>query len=216
MLTSLCSFLVDWRVGVGHSILASLGSGLVALALCALWHLGRVLWKARVVTGLYDGDPRITVIFIDERKEVIPTAHCASLELKNSGDSDALWVRIAPLKLQRRTLYFTAVSPQISPTDYSRFYAEVGDQWGSDRHHDLIRAMSEEWSSRLDCETHREVVVPMRIDYENADGVFFQMSFEMLYHGGKGLNQPNDFKCIECRKFTYRRIVPGGYLASVK
>ena len=133
------------------------------------------------------------------------------LQLKNAGVSTAFWVRIFPLKLSKRTLYFPCVSDSIEPTDYRRFRADVGSQWGSDSQHDLIRAMSEEWSSLENSATHREVLVPLRIDYENAEGVKYEVSLELLYHGGKMWNQPADFKCIECRNFQYRRIVTGGF-----
>lgn len=213
MVTSICAFFIDRRGGVGHSLVVSLESGLLALVLFALWHLATILWSLRIITGLHSNDdPRIEVSFVDERKEVIAVQHSAALELKNKGNSDALWVRIAPLKLRKRILYFHDVSDAIAPTDYRRFHAEVGDQWGYDSHHDLIRAMSEEWVSYEDHETRREVIVPMRIDYENAQGVRYEVSFELLYHGGKGLNQPADFKCIECRKTVYRRIITGGFI----
>ena len=108
-------------------------------------------------------------------------------------------------------LDFPGFSPSIGPTDYRRFRAEVGNQWGHESHNDLIHAMSEEWLSYEDHDTRREITVFMRVDYEDVQGVHYEMRFELLYHGGKSMNQPSDFKCIECRNFQYRRIMTGGF-----
>ena len=105
------------------------------MILWAMWHFVCLLWRIRIITGLHVGDPRIEVSFIDERKEVIPTQHSAALELHNKGNSHALWVRIEPLRLKKRVLYFPDISESIAPTDYRRFHAEVGDKWGYDSRH---------------------------------------------------------------------------------
>jgi hypothetical protein len=207
-LTAIAVFLVGRDlVALWRSLLAAV----LVMTGWALYHSGCILWGIRCITGLHQNDPVIVASFIDERKEPIPVQRTASLELKNKGKSKAQWVQIAPLRLRNRILHFPHITESINPTDYRRFYAEVGDQWGYDSTHDLIRAMSEEWSSLGD-QTIREVTVPMRVDYADEFGVRFEAHFEMLYHGGKGWNQPADFKCIECRNFTYRRIISGGAL----
>jgi hypothetical protein len=209
VLTALATFFIsNDRI----SLIRALEAAALVMGLWFLFHLGAILWKLRIVTGLRDGDPRIEVSFIDERKEVIPTPYSAALELKNRGASDAMLVRIASLKLRKRVVDFPGYSDVIAPTDYRRFRAEVGNhQWGYQGNHDLIRAMSEEWLSYEDHDTRREIYVPLRVDYEDAQGVHYEMKLELLYHGGKSMNQPVDFKCIECRNFQYRRIVAGGF-----
>jgi hypothetical protein len=159
-----------------------------------------------LVTGLEPNDPVIEPTFFDGRRSI---EGVASLELKNSGDAVAYDIRLAPVKLTKRTVYFPRLSESIHPTDFEHFYADVGDQWGPDRKQDLIRAMSEEWTTHEDHATRREILVPARIDFENGEGVRFECNFELLYHGGRGWNQPPGFNCIECRNLSYRRIPPG-------
>lgn len=209
VLISIATFLVGRDL---KALVSALVASVVVMGGWMFYHLLCILWKVRIITGLHDNDPRIEVSFIDERKEVLSVPHSAALELKNAGSSDALWVRIAPLKLRSRILYFFQVEDAIAPTDFRRFHAEVGKQWGYDSNHDFIRAMSEEWVSHEDRVTRREIVVPMLVSYENAQGVHYELSFQLLYHGGKGWNQTGDVKCIECRNFSYRRIVPGGFI----
>jgi hypothetical protein len=164
------------------------------------------LGSSVVITDLQDGDPRIEPAFVDGRKSL---EGVELLELKNRGSGIAYAIRINPLKLRKRTVYFPTVSESIHPTDFRHFFAEVGDQWGYDRNRNLIQAMSEEWSSYEDSDTRREICIPARVDFENNEGVRFECNFMLLYHGGRGWNQPADFKCIECRNFTYRRIPLG-------
>jgi hypothetical protein len=208
VLIAIATFLIGRDV---QSLIHALEAVALVMGAWLAYHAARVLWKVRIITGLRKGDPRIEATFIDERKEVLAVPRSAALELKNRGPSDALWVRISPLRLQKRTLYFPHISDVIAPTDFERFHADVGSQWGYDSNHDLIQAMNEEWVSHGD-RTHREIILPMLIHYEDAQGVHYELSFQLLYHGGKGWNQPADFKCIECREFTYRRIVPGGFM----
>lgn len=157
-----------------------------------------------VVTGLQESDPRIVPSFVDGRKH--PLTDFVSFELTNRGGRDALWVRMKPIKLQKRIVFFDGVSEAIAPTDFRRFYADVENQSGIDAHRDLIKAMNEEWASRPNRDTLREVAFPARIDYEDADGTRFECNFILIYHGGRGYNQPVDFKCIECRDIYWRRI----------
>ena len=159
-----------------------------------------------LITDLEPNDPVIEPTFFDGRRSIEGRA---SLELANRGNTVAHFIRLAPLKLKSRTVYFPHLSESIHPTDFEHFYADAGDQWGPDRRHDLVRAMSEEWSSYEDCDTRREILVPARIDFENGDGVRFECNFDLLYHGGRGWNQPPSFDCIECRNISYRRIPPG-------
>ena len=209
MLIALATFFIAHNTAAKNSFVITVESALIVLACWAIYHTACVLWGIRCITGLYEDDPIMVATFIDERKELLAVSHSAALELKNHGKSAAYWIHVHPLKLRARTLYFPHVSDSIAPTDYRRFHAEVGDQWGYDSHHDLIRAMSEEWTSYEDCQPRREIVVPMRIDYEDGDGVRLEANSEMFYHGGKGWNQPSDFKCIECRNFIYKRIPTG-------
>jgi hypothetical protein len=157
------------------------------------------------VTGLEDNDPIISPTFVDNRKHPIPQTF-VSFELKNRGGRDALWVGLNPIKLTKRVVLFDGVSESIAPTDFRIFYANVEGQAGIDGHRDLIKALNEEWASRSDRETRREIAFPSRIDYEDSDGTRFECNFTLIYHGGRGYNQPVDFKCIECRDIYYRRI----------
>jgi hypothetical protein len=157
-----------------------------------------------VITGLKDDDPLIVPSFVDGRKH--PLADFVSFELKNSGKRDALWVRIHPVKLQKRIVFFDTIAECIAPTDFRRFYADVENQSGIDGNRDLVRAMNEEWASRFDHATFREIPFPARIDFEDSEGTRFECNFALIYHGGRGYNQPVDFKCIECRDIYYRRI----------
>ena len=157
-----------------------------------------------VVTGLEEGDPRIMPSFVDGRKHPIPTF--VSFEFKNCGNRDALWVRMSPIKLQKGIVFFGDIAESIAPTDFRRFYADVENQAGIDGNRDLIKAMNEEWASRVNHATHREIPFPARIDFEDSEGTRFECNFTVIYHGGRGYNQPVDFKCIECRDIYYRRI----------
>lgn len=157
-----------------------------------------------VVTGLKDDDPVIIPSFVDGRKHPLPAF--VSFELKNRGKRDALWVRMHPIKLQKRIVFFDDIAESIAPTDFRMFYANVENQSGIDANRDLIKAMNEEWSSRVNHATYREIPFPARIDFEDAEGTRFECNFTMIYHGGRGYNQPVDFKCIECRDIYYRRI----------
>jgi hypothetical protein len=208
--TAISAFFIGKQRDVGHSLYVSLVSALCALMLFALFHLAQILWGLRIITGLHNGDPIVVVTFCDDRKAPIAVPHTASLEIKNDGSSEARWIRIHPLKLHRRVVFFPESIDSLQPTDYRKICAEVGDQWGFDSTHDLIRAMSEEWLSYPDHETRREITVPVIVDYEDESEVRFEAHFELLYHGGRGWNEPADFKCIECKKFLYRRIIPGG------
>jgi hypothetical protein len=157
-----------------------------------------------VVTGLEESDPRIMPSFVDGRKHPIPSF--VSFELKNRGGRDALWVRLNPIKLQKRIVFFDVVAESIAPTDFRNFYANVENQSGIDANRDLIKAMNEEWASRANRDTLREIAFPARIDYEDSEGTRFECDFTLIYHGGRGYNQPVDFKCIECRDIYWRRI----------
>jgi hypothetical protein len=168
--------------------------------------LSRRLGQQVSITHPKDGDPLIRPIFFDGRRSI---EGVESIELRNDGKATAYSIRFAPLKLKNRTVYFHRLSDSISPTDFEHFYADVGDTWGTDSKQHLIRAMSEEWASYDDHETRREIRVAARIDYEDDLGIRFECNFELLYHGGRGWNQPPDFKCIECRSISYRRIPLG-------
>jgi hypothetical protein len=157
-----------------------------------------------VVTGLEEGDPRIVPSFIDGRKH--PIADFVSFELKNCGGRDALWVRMNPIKLQKRIVFFRDIAESVAPTDLRRFYADVENQAGIDGNRDLIKAMNEEWASRENHATYREIPLPAKVDFEDSEGTRFECNFTVIYHGGRGYNQPVDFKCIECRDIYYRRI----------
>jgi hypothetical protein len=158
------------------------------------------------VTGLGEIDPRIEPSFVDGRRGLEQVPY---LELKNRGKSVAYFVRLAPLRLKKRTVDFPGYSDNIHPTDFRAFYADAGNQWGEDRKTDIIRAMSEEWCAYEDRDTRREIFVPARIDYEDEHGTRFECNFELMYHGGKGWNQLPTFNCIECRNLVYRRIPLG-------
>ena len=69
--------------------------------------------------------------------------------------------------------------------------------------------MSGEWTACVDKDIRREVFVVARTDFEDEDGIRFECNFQILYHGGKGYNQPPDFKGIERRDLTCRRIPRG-------
>jgi hypothetical protein len=159
------------------------------------------------VTELIDGDPRIEPMFVDGRKH--PIASHEYFELKNKGKSPAHWVRFAALQLRKRPVYFREISEVILPTDSRIFEADIGNDFGYDGHPMFIKAFNEEWASYEDYSTRREIFIPARIDFEGKDGIRFECNFTILYHGGKGWNQPADFKCVECRDFSYRRIPPG-------
>jgi hypothetical protein len=157
-----------------------------------------------VVTGLKEDDPIIAPSFVDGRKH--PISEFVWFELKNYGKRDALWVRLNPIKLQKRIVFFNEVAESIAPTDFRRFYADVENQPGIDASRDLIKAMNEEWALRVNHAVYREIPFPARIDFEDSEGTRFECNFTLIYHGGRGYNQPVDFKCIECRDVTYRRI----------
>lgn len=159
------------------------------------------------VTGMRGDDPMIEPSFVDGRKGAL--GGMPYLELKNRGTSIAYFVRLRPLRLKERTVEFPGFSDSISPTDYRAFYVDAGNQWGEDRKADLVRVMSEEWNAYEDSETRREILIPAQIDFEDDVGTRFECNFDLLYHGGKGWNQPVDFKCIECRNLIYRRIPKG-------
>jgi len=61
------------------SLIRALQAAGLVMVLWVLYHLGSILWKLRIITGLREGDPRIEVSFIDERKEVIETRSSAAL-----------------------------------------------------------------------------------------------------------------------------------------
>jgi hypothetical protein len=159
-----------------------------------------------VVTGLDKSDPKLEAEFLDERALGDKTS---SLLLTNRGSGTAYMVRIFPLKLKERTLGFPQFVEILEASNSARFEPFVGEQWGYDSHHDFVRALSEEWVTRGDCKHVREVIVPARIDYEDAEGNRFEADFELLYHGGQGYNHPEKHNCIECRNFLYRRIPVG-------
>ncbi len=94
-----------------------------------------------LITGLEPNDPVIEPMFFDGRRSI---EGVVSLELKNRGTAVAYDVRLAPLKLRKRTVRFPRLSESIHPTDFEHFYADIGGLWGTDRKQDLIRAMSEE------------------------------------------------------------------------
>ncbi|MGC2161995.1 MAG: hypothetical protein WA634_08820 [Silvibacterium sp.] len=165
-----------------------------------------------VITGLDKSDPKIEAEFVDER---VFGDKSSSLRLTNRGDGAAYMVRVFPLKLTKRTLTFPYFAESLEGSNSARFTPFVGEQWGYDSHHDFVRALSEEWVKRDNYQNVREVVVPARIDYEDAEGNRFEADFELLYHGGQGYNHPERHKCIECRNFTYRRIPLGITLQSV-
>ena len=169
--------------------------------------LRKILDAEVVITGLHPNDPRIEPTFVDGRKS--PLGGNEHFELKNKGKSDAYWVRIAPLRLKNQVVYFPDISELIAPTDFRVFNADIGNNFGYDRHHMFINAFNAEWAQYEDSSTRREILIPARIDFENNDGVRFECNFTILYHGGRGWNQPSDFKCVECRDITYRRIPKG-------
>jgi hypothetical protein len=159
------------------------------------------------VTGMQADDPVIEPTFVDGRRS--PLGGHEHFELKNKGRSDAHWVRMAPLRLRNQIVHFPDISELIAPTDFRVFLADIGNNFGYDRHHMFINAFNAEWAGYEDSSTRREILIPARIDLESKDGVRFECNFTILYHGGKGFNQPIDFKCIECRDISYRRIPVG-------
>ena len=165
-----------------------------------------ILASQIVISPLEHDDPIIEACFIDLREQ---TPRAACLRLTNRGVRDAKMIRIHPLRLIKRTVTFPETDESLKTNESSSFMPEVGEQWGYDSHHDLIRAMSEEWVSHENYKTVRECLVPARIDFEDEDGTRFEASFELLYFGGQGLSNPEKRKCIECRNFKYRRIPLG-------
>ncbi|MGA3131087.1 MAG: hypothetical protein ABSD59_09825 [Terracidiphilus sp.] len=169
--------------------------------------LRNVLDSQVVITCLLPNDPRIEPSFFDGRRS--PIGGVESLELKNRGDRTAYAIRICPIKLKNRTIIFPQIVESLPPTDFSQFYGDIGTKWGTDAQKQFIRALNEEWAAYPDYDTRREIYIPVRIDYEDDGGIRFECNFTLVYHGGRGWNQPADFKCVECRDVAYRRIPKG-------
>jgi len=210
---------IDWSVI--WSALCLYGASFI---LYALFHGCRTIWKLDrehlnrikcleatlanhvVITDLRENDPRIEPLFVDGRKH--PLGGHEHFELKNKGAGAAYAVRIAPLRLTKSVVHFPDLVEKIEPTDFRVFHGEIRHSIYNP-HPMFIKAFNEEWAAREDSSAWRDVLIPARIDFEDKDGVRFECNFTILYHGGRGYNQPADFKCVECLDISYRRIPKG-------
>jgi hypothetical protein len=162
-----------------------------------------------MVTALREDDPRLEVEFRDDRQYQPRTA---SLVLTNRGSREALRIQIRPIQLRERVIEFPSFQDRLAASASARFVPEVGDQWGFDSHHDFIRALSEQWAKTTDDKDKghlRECVIPVSALYEDAEGVLFEVAFEIVYHAGHANFNPDRRLIAECRNAQYRRIPKG-------
>jgi hypothetical protein len=92
-----------------------------------------------VISEMQPGDPKIEVKFVSQER--------GYLEVVNRGTKDIFWIRVFPLPLHDITLAFDHIEARLVPRERTTFSPYVGTQWGTEdnRHHDFIRALSENW-----------------------------------------------------------------------
>jgi len=130
--------------------------------------------------ALCDGDPRIDVEFVDERKNQIYKK--TALILANRGGSEALDVHIDDIQLRGRTVRFPHTVGAIAVNNRERFNPETDQPFGMVNTALFVTALIKEWESYHDLK--KDVLsIPLKITYTNFSRSFmFMTKCSLVFH----------------------------------
>ncbi|HTZ95578.1 MAG TPA: hypothetical protein VMB18_04210 [Terriglobales bacterium] len=170
-------------------------------------------WKPRqpeVGGSVNDSDPRVYIVFQDDRGSVTGDTPENSLDLVNRGGSTAKMVCVDDIVLKDYTITFPSFGYAIIPGNGCLLSPNILKADGPDYVGNMVEALMREWFTYKDYNKH-ELAIPIFVTYQDEQRNLFETRCELVLHPGEEAKVKQHgllpgMKVVETRNHQFRKL----------